>query len=111
MLTLACAAAREPVKKYRLVRSSSSLDVFGKGRHSGGTLATYQQAATVINFADHAAVCRYQSRSQVPELCHRYQRGEISLDAYITHRFKLEDINEAFHLLHEGACLRAVIDM
>ena len=34
---------------------------------------------------------------------------EIKVDEYITHNMALADINEAFHLLHEGGCLRCVL--
>jgi D-arabinose 1-dehydrogenase-like Zn-dependent alcohol dehydrogenase len=36
---------------------------------------------------------------------------EIKVDEYITHKFPLEKINEAFKLLEAGKCLRAVISM
>ncbi|CAD7696950.1 unnamed protein product [Ostreobium quekettii] len=53
----------------------------------------------------------YKSRVDVPALVERYLKGEFKVDEYITHHFKLEQINEAFDLLHGGDCLRAVIDM
>ena len=37
--------------------------------------------------------------------------GEFKVKEYITHHFSLDQINDAFHLLHEGNCLRAVITM
>ena len=36
---------------------------------------------------------------------------EIKVDEYITHNMNLADINEAFHLLHDGGCLRCVLAM
>jgi len=36
---------------------------------------------------------------------------EIKLDEYITHKFPLDKINDAFGLLEAGKCLRAVINM
>jgi S-(hydroxymethyl)glutathione dehydrogenase/alcohol dehydrogenase len=51
----------------------------------------------------------WKSRLQVPSLVDRYMRGEVTLDRYITHRMPFDEINEAFHLLHEGSCLRAVL--
>lgn len=36
-------------------------------------------------------------------------QGETKLDDYITHELKFDEINEAFKLLHEGACLRCVL--
>ncbi|GMH32678.1 hypothetical protein BSKO_00512 [Bryopsis sp. KO-2023] len=53
----------------------------------------------------------YKSRQDVPELVERSLKGEFKVAEYITHRFKLDQINEAFDLLHEGKCLRAVIEM
>jgi Zn-dependent alcohol dehydrogenase len=41
----------------------------------------------------------------------RYMAGGLKLDEYITHHFTLPQINEAFHLLHEGKTLRAMVHM
>ena len=51
----------------------------------------------------------WKSRKQVPMLVQKYMDGEVSLDRYITHRMSFDEINEAFHMLHEGACLRCVL--
>lgn len=53
----------------------------------------------------------YRSRSEVPMLVKQYMEKKISLDEYITHHFSLDEINKAFEMLHEGKCLRAVIEM
>ncbi|KAK3272010.1 hypothetical protein CYMTET_19671 [Cymbomonas tetramitiformis] len=53
----------------------------------------------------------FKSRVDVPILVEKYMAGEIKLDEYITHNFKLEDINQAFELLHNGQCLRAVLNL
>jgi len=53
----------------------------------------------------------YKSRTAVPLLVDKYVSGEIPLESFITHRMKLDDINEAFTMLHDGDCLRCVIDM
>ena len=53
----------------------------------------------------------FKSRSDVPKLVDRYMGGTLKLDEYITHHFKLGEINDAFHLLHEGKTLRAMIHM
>ena len=37
------------------------------------------------------------------------EKGEIPLDVFITHEMKLEDINKAFDLMHEGKSIRSVI--
>lgn len=51
----------------------------------------------------------YKSRADVPKLVDLYMDGATKLDEYITHRLKFDQINEAFDLLHEGKCLRAVL--
>ncbi|CAK9871805.1 unnamed protein product [Sphagnum jensenii] len=53
----------------------------------------------------------YKSRTDVPKLVDEYLKQEIKVDEYITHKFPLEKINEAFKLLEAGKCLRAVISM
>ena len=49
--------------------------------------------------------------SSVPKLVDQYMQGEIPLEDFVTDRMKLDDINQAFEKLHEGSCLRCVIDM
>ncbi|KAF8392117.1 hypothetical protein HHK36_022459 [Tetracentron sinense] len=51
----------------------------------------------------------FKSRSQVPWLVEKYMKKEIKVDEYITHNLTLGEINEAFHLMHEGGCLRCVL--
>lgn len=47
----------------------------------------------------------------MPKLVDQYMQGEIPLEDFVTDRMKLDDINQAFEKLHEGSCLRCVIDM
>lgn len=51
-----------------------------------------------------------KGRSELPGYVDRYMAGEFSLDDFITHRMPLEDINEAFDLMHEGKSIRTVIE-
>lgn len=51
-----------------------------------------------------------KGRSQLPGMVEQAMRGEIRLDPYITHRMPLEEINEAFELLHAGKSIRSVIE-
>ena len=53
----------------------------------------------------------YKSRSEVPKLVDSYMGGEVKIDEYIMHNLNLQDINEAFNLMHNGECLRCVISM
>jgi len=50
-----------------------------------------------------------KGRSQLPDYVQRYMNGEYSLDTFITHTMGLENINEAFDLMHEGKSIRSVI--
>src|SRR5690606_35009044 len=47
-----------------------------------------------------------KGRSQLPEYVERYLNGEFELDTFITHTMPLEQINEAFDLMHEGKSIR-----
>jgi S-(hydroxymethyl)glutathione dehydrogenase/alcohol dehydrogenase len=48
---------------------------------------------------------------QVPQLVDQYLSGDLPIDHFITHKFQgVDKINEAMALLHEGSCLRAVIE-
>ena len=50
-----------------------------------------------------------KGRSELPDYVRKAESGEIPLDTFITHNMKLEDINEAFELMHEGKSIRTVI--
>ncbi|MEC9199778.1 MAG: S-(hydroxymethyl)glutathione dehydrogenase, partial [Pseudomonadota bacterium] len=39
-----------------------------------------------------------------------YMDGKIEIDSMITHKLKLEDINEGFELMHAGKSIRAVVE-
>ena len=52
----------------------------------------------------------FKSRTEVPKLVDWYMDGQLVVDDFITHRLKLEDINEAFALMKAGKSIRAVID-
>lgn len=53
----------------------------------------------------------FKSRVDVPNLVDRYMKNEFRVDEYITHNYTLDEINDAFDMLHSGKCLRAVIAM
>ncbi|MGL4776695.1 MAG: S-(hydroxymethyl)glutathione dehydrogenase/class III alcohol dehydrogenase, partial [Aeromonas veronii] len=50
-----------------------------------------------------------RGRSELPSYVQRYMQGEFRLDDFITHTMGLEQINEAFNLMHEGKSIRTVI--
>jgi S-(hydroxymethyl)glutathione dehydrogenase/alcohol dehydrogenase len=50
-----------------------------------------------------------KGRTELPSYVEKSQKGEIPLDSFITHTMGLEQINEAFELMHEGKSIRTVI--
>ncbi|BBT82501.1 MULTISPECIES: S-(hydroxymethyl)glutathione dehydrogenase/class III alcohol dehydrogenase [Aeromonas] len=50
-----------------------------------------------------------RGRSELPNYVQRYMQGEFRLDDFITHTMPLEQINEAFELMHQGKSIRTVI--
>ena len=50
-----------------------------------------------------------RGRSELPSYVQRYMQGEFRLDDFITHTMPLEQINEAFDLMHQGKSIRTVI--
>ena len=51
-----------------------------------------------------------KSRTQVPKIVDWYMDGKINIDDLITHTLELEEINDAFHLMHEGESIRSVVN-
>ena len=50
-----------------------------------------------------------KGRSELPKLVNLYMSGEFMLDDFITHIMSLEEINDAFDLMHQGKSIRTVI--
>jgi S-(hydroxymethyl)glutathione dehydrogenase/alcohol dehydrogenase len=50
-----------------------------------------------------------KGRTELPGYVEKAQTGEIPLDTFITHNMGLEEINQAFDLMHEGKSIRTVI--
>ncbi|MCH8543273.1 MAG: S-(hydroxymethyl)glutathione dehydrogenase/class III alcohol dehydrogenase [Alcanivorax sp.] len=50
-----------------------------------------------------------KGRTQLPDYVERYMSGEIRIDEFVTHTMGLEQINDAFDLMHDGKSIRSVI--
>lgn len=50
-----------------------------------------------------------KGRSELPDYVERYLAGEFKLSDFITHTMPLDDINDAFELMHEGKSIRSVV--
>lgn len=52
-----------------------------------------------------------KGRSELPGIVEQYLQGEIPLQDFITHTMSLDEINQAFDLMHEGKSIRAVVHL
>ncbi|NDV90239.1 S-(hydroxymethyl)glutathione dehydrogenase/class III alcohol dehydrogenase [Alteromonas sp. 345S023] len=52
-----------------------------------------------------------KGRSQLPGIVEQYLNGEFGLQEFITHTMGLDEINEAFELMHNGESIRSVVHM
>ncbi|ELV8556071.1 S-(hydroxymethyl)glutathione dehydrogenase/class III alcohol dehydrogenase [Vibrio fluvialis] len=50
-----------------------------------------------------------KGRSQLPGIVEQYLAGKFGLQEFITHTMPLDEINEAFELMHSGESIRSVI--
>ncbi len=50
-----------------------------------------------------------KGRTDVPKIVDWYMDGKIQIDPLVTHRLPLENINEAFDLMHKGESIRSVV--
>ncbi len=50
-----------------------------------------------------------KGRTQLPGYVDKYLAGELEIDALLTHRMPIADINHAFELMHEGKSVRSVV--
>ena len=50
-----------------------------------------------------------KGRTDVPRIVDWYMEGKINIDDLITHTMPLDDINDAFNLMHAGESIRSVV--
>ncbi len=50
-----------------------------------------------------------RGRTDVPKIVEWYMDGKINIDDLITHTLPIEQVNEAFDLMHEGSSIRMVL--
>ena len=51
-----------------------------------------------------------KGRDQVPQLVQRYLDGDIDVDAFLSHRITLDEVNKGFDLMHAQDGIRSVIE-
>ena len=52
-----------------------------------------------------------KGRDQVPEFVDRYLDGEIDVDAFVSHKLTLDEVNRGFELMEAQDGIRSVIDL
>jgi len=52
-----------------------------------------------------------KGRDGVPALVDRYLAGEIDVDAFISHRITLDEVNRGFDFMHAQDGIRSVIEL
>lgn len=52
-----------------------------------------------------------KGRTELPGLVEDYLAGKVKVDEYVTHHRTLAEINEGFGDMHQGNCIRCVVDM
>jgi S-(hydroxymethyl)glutathione dehydrogenase/alcohol dehydrogenase len=50
-----------------------------------------------------------RGRTDVPKIVDWYMEGKLNIDDLITHRLKLDDINQGFDLMKSGESIRSVV--
>ena len=83
------------------------------------SLGSYLHTAIPVDIAELTLYqkriqgCLYGNRSprlQIPRLLSLYRSGILKLDELITHRYKLEQLNEGYADMHAGRNIRGIID-
>lgn len=50
-----------------------------------------------------------KGRSELPGIVNDYMKGGIKVDEFVTHNYKLDEINKAFDVMHRGESIRSVV--
>ena len=56
-----------------------------------------------------AAFGGVKGRTELPGYVERYLQGDFDINDFITHKMPLDEINQAFDLMHEGKSIRSII--
>src|SRR3712207_3531479 len=86
-----------------------SSDVCSSDLESGAEIATRPFQLVTGRVWRGTAFGGARGRTDVPKIVDWYMNGKIDIDSLITHTLPFDRINEAFHLMHEGASIRTVL--
>ena len=96
---------------FRALRKAGTVVVTGLGNMAGINipvslmeLSMYQKRIQGCLYGNSAP------RRQIPQLLDLYRDGILKLDEIITHRYKIDGINDAYADMHAGVNIRGVIE-
>lgn len=52
----------------------------------------------------------WKSVESVPKMVDAYLKKELKIDEFVTHNFSLDQINEAFDVMHHGESIRSIVN-
>ena len=81
------------------------LGVAGKGE----TLEVIPRALITGRKVQGGSFGGAKGRTHVPELVRMYLDGKIDLDGFVSHRLKLDQVNEGFELMEQQDGIRSVL--
>lgn len=64
---------------------------------------------TFVHWFTGTAFGGWKSVESVPKLVNSYLKKDLKIDEFITHNYPLNDINDAFHVMHEGKSIRSIV--
>ena len=53
----------------------------------------------------------YKSKDAIPQLVEDFMNNKFNIDKFITHKLKLDEVNEGFDLLKSGKSIRSIINI
>jgi len=89
---------------FRSTRPGGTTVVLGFGYQ------TFQVAINQLMWLERTIVgSRNYRPADMPRVLDLVRRGVVDLDKVVSHRFKLEEINEAYQMLDRGEMLRGIV--
>ena len=79
------------------------------GQHGSGDVAGRFGYEKEHRSCDILRIAQTPERRLLPGMVEDAMKGDIDLAPFVTHTMGLEEINEAFELMHEGKSIRTVI--
>jgi NDMA-dependent alcohol dehydrogenase len=112
VVTIGVVEAPHVQAAFEAIRKQGTLVLTGtSGSTAGNTVQLHGSTLTLWQKRVQGTIFGgLNPHADIPRLLEVYKKGGLKLDELVTSRYKLEDINEGYHDLHEGKNLRGIID-